>query len=139
MEICWCMDREIHGWGRTKMQFVYSVILAEFCLALSMGSPTFLLLTHEKRVPWRFSCSYRSCWEPKSTLSIWLWFKNWKRIIPWWFYHIHNKIFYLKNSAFWVGFGWLYVWVSWHINLWRLFNVKSIFIQIISSISNNSV
>ena len=33
----------------------------------------------------------------------------------------------------------LVVWVLWRINLCRLFNVKSIFIQIISSISNNSV
>ena len=30
-------------------------------------------------------------------------------------------------------------WFLWHINLCRLFNAKSIFIQIISSISNNSV
>ena len=30
-------------------------------------------------------------------------------------------------------------WVLWHINFSRLFNAKSIFIQIISSISNNSV
>ena len=30
-------------------------------------------------------------------------------------------------------------WVLWHIKLCRLFNAKSIFIQIISSISNNSV
>ena len=30
-------------------------------------------------------------------------------------------------------------WVLWHINLCRLFSAKSIFIQIISSISNNSV
>ena len=35
--------------------------------------------------------------------------------------------------------GWLVVWILWHINLCRLFNVKSIFIQIISSISNNSI
>ena len=37
--------------------------------------------------------------------------------------------------------GWLVVgvWILWHINLCRLFNPKSIFIQIISSISNNSV
>ena len=33
----------------------------------------------------------------------------------------------------------LVVWGLWHINLCRLFNAKSIFIQIISSISNNSV
>ena len=33
----------------------------------------------------------------------------------------------------------LFVWVLWHINLWRLFNAKSIFIRINSSISNNSV
>ena len=30
-------------------------------------------------------------------------------------------------------------WVLWHINLCRLFNAKSIFMQIVSSISNNSV
>ena len=30
-------------------------------------------------------------------------------------------------------------WVLWHINLCRVFNAKSIFIQIISSILNNSV
>ena len=34
---------------------------------------------------------------------------------------------------------WLVVWVLWHINLCRLFNAKSIFIWIISSILNNSV
>ena len=31
------------------------------------------------------------------------------------------------------------VWVLWHINLCKLFDTKSIFIQIIRSISNNSV
>ena len=35
--------------------------------------------------------------------------------------------------------SWLVGWILWHINLCRLFNAKSIFIQIISSISNNSV
>ena len=34
---------------------------------------------------------------------------------------------------------WLVSWVWWHISLCRLFNAKSIFIQIICSISNNSV
>ena len=32
-----------------------------------------------------------------------------------------------------------FVWVLWHINLCRLFNAKLIFMQIVSSISNNSV
>ena len=36
--------------------------------------------------------------------------------------------------------GWLVGWLGfWHINLFRLVNAKSTFIQIISSISNNSV
>ena len=35
--------------------------------------------------------------------------------------------------------GWLVGWILWHINVCRLFKVKSIFIQILSSISNNSV
>ena len=40
----------------------------------------------------------------------------------------------IKNE--WFG---LVGWVLWHINLCRLFNAKSIFMQIVSSISNNSV
>ena len=35
--------------------------------------------------------------------------------------------------------GLLVVWVLWHVNFCWLFNAKSIFIQIISSVSNNSV
>ena len=35
--------------------------------------------------------------------------------------------------------GWLVVWVLWHINLCRLYNTKSIFMQIVSFVSNNSV
>ena len=34
---------------------------------------------------------------------------------------------------------WLVWWVLWHINLCRLFNAKSIFMKVISFISNNSV
>ena len=37
------------------------------------------------------------------------------------------------------GLGWLVCWVLWHINPYRIFNAKSIFMQIVSSISNNSV
>ena len=37
------------------------------------------------------------------------------------------------------GFGCLVGWVLWHINLCRLFNAKSIFMQTASSTSNNSV
>ncbi len=35
--------------------------------------------------------------------------------------------------------SWLVGWILWHINLCRLFNAKSIFIQIVSCISNNLV
>ena len=35
--------------------------------------------------------------------------------------------------------GWLVGWISWRIYLSRVFNDKSIFIQINSSFSNNSV
>ena len=34
--------------------------------------------------------------------------------------------------------GWLVGWILWHINYFRLFKAKSIFIQMNSSISNNS-
>ena len=36
-------------------------------------------------------------------------------------------------------YSWLVVWVLQHFNICRLFNAKSIFMQIVSSISNNSV
>ena len=39
----------------------------------------------------------------------------------------------------WLVVGWLVVGVLWHINPCRLFNAKSIFIQSINSILNNSV
>ncbi len=45
----------------------------------------------------------------------------------------------LKESKIKTKYFCLFVWVLWHINLCRLFNAKSIFIQINSSISNNSV
>ena len=35
--------------------------------------------------------------------------------------------------------SWLAGWVLWHINTYRLFNAKFIFIKINSSISNNSL
>ena len=35
--------------------------------------------------------------------------------------------------------GWLVGWVLWHINLCWLFNTKWIFMQIVSSIENNSI
>ena len=38
----------------------------------------------------------------------------------------------INESSF--GISWLVDWVSWHINLCRLFNAKSIFMQIVSSI-----
>ena len=40
------------------------------------------------------------------------------------------------NAKFWNT--WLVGMVLWHINFFRLFNAKSIFIQIVSSISKNS-
>ena len=43
-----------------------------------------------------------------------------------------------RNKMKEIFISWL-VGFLWHINLCRLFDAKSIFIQIISSISNNSV
>ena len=51
------------------------------------------------------------------------------------FIHICWKIYVFLRQID----GWLVVWVFWHINLSRLFNAKSIFMQIVSSIPNNSV
>ena len=47
-----------------------------------------------------------------------------------------------EKVKIWVWNFWLVGWVGlvlWHINLYRLLYAKSIFIQIISSVSNNSV
>ena len=59
--------------------------------------------------------------------------------------YIHISIVYAylyacggRISA-WVCVSILFVWVLWHYNLFRLFSAKSIFIQINSSISNNSL
>ena len=51
--------------------------------------------------------------------------------------HINN-IGHLMPNPFYLSIC-LFVWVLCHINFCRLFNAKSIFIQINSSISNNSV
>ena len=49
---------------------------------------------------------------------------------------IHIKVNLVSHLA---CARWLVGWVLWQINLCRLFNAKSFFIQIVSSISNNSV
>ena len=54
-----------------------------------------------------------------------------------WGCRIHQLHLYREVWA--PHFLWLFGWVLWHINPCRLFNAKSIFIQINSSLSNNSV
>ena len=51
---------------------------------------------------------------------------------------VWNKTVYMYKNDSLVGLGGLVMYL-WNINLCRLFNAKSIFIQIVSSISNNSV
>ena len=62
--------------------------------------------------------------------------------------HSEKQLKYLRWKEFgscvieWVGHKCLYKlvsWVLWHINPCRLFNAKSIFMQMISSISNDLV
>ena len=53
------------------------------------------------------------------------------------FFRFHFAEFF--HCISWVDCNKLFTCVLWHINHCRLFNVKSIFIQIISSISKNSV
>ena len=53
-----------------------------------------------------------------------------------------NKFNIINKITWFVLVGWLVGWLVgflWHINLCRLLNAKSIFIQIISSVTNNSV
>ena len=65
-------------------------------------------------------------------------------------HNCHRNVTLPSGASLWNGmFGWvegqyttlvwLVIWVLWHIYPCRLFNAKSIFIQVISSISNNSV
>ena len=85
----------------------------------------------------------------QSTLYFW-------NLLPWWIMHFsflnldfhtilftffHPKKFLDTHLPGWKGLAWsvCLFGVLWHINLCRLYNAKSIFIQINSSISNNSV
>ena len=51
---------------------------------------------------------------------------------------INIKVIQVEGEIIYYLLFWV-VWVLCHINLWRLFNAKSVFIQMNSSISNNSV
>ena len=70
-----------------------------------------------------------------------LWSKNLDFFVSFLYERLHSKVSLQcwnheeKNDVIRRLVG----WVLWHINLCRLFNAKSTFIQIISSISNNSV
>ena len=67
------------------------------------------------------------CLDHSSGISIYLMLKKQ--------YNYKSVCIQIKKKALWFPFG----LVLWHINRCRLFNAKSIFIHINSSISNNSV
>ena len=50
---------------------------------------TFLLLINVESFLWRYSRTHCCSWEYKSALSVWLWFKNLKEIVPWWSHNTH--------------------------------------------------
>ena len=54
-------------------------------------------------------------------------------------FHIFMGYFHIFIFLLWSNFFVLFCWVLWHINPCRLFNAKSIFMWITSSISNNLV
>ena len=84
----------------------------------------------------------KSVWFPLRPPDVWLPWENY----PWENYVV---IFALRMSVCAIGrwcylvrtslIGWLLIWILWHINLCRLYNATSIFIQMICFISNNSV
>ena len=62
-------------------------------------------------------------------------------LIPWCSSYWKGRLWVILNYCWstYLFAGWLVGWFLLHINLCRLFNAKSIFMQVISSISNNSV
>ena len=61
--------------------------------------------------------------------------KKWERVSI----KIKGNISCIHDTGPKIGEDYLFVWVLWHINPCSSFNAKSFFIQINSSISNNSV
>ena len=70
-----------------------------------------------------------------STTWWWWWYRRVQIIRIRWEYFERDMHFQIICFRF----GWFVGWVLWHINICWLFNAKSIFMQIVSSISNNSV
>ena len=65
-----------------------------FCLFMSAG-----------RFLWRFPYTRCSCWENKTSLSVWLQFKNLNWLILLWSHHMHCITFLPWSSTFGVGCG----------------------------------
>ena len=79
-----------------------------------------------KYLSWSCLCVKRYVWKFLVLIN-----NTWNHITEW------KHIVILKLDDWLIG-SWLVVWVLWHIKLCRLFNAKSNFMQIVSSISNNS-
>ena len=99
---------------------------------------------HSSQMPW----TSKFLTNLKILLLFWNVLKvNFLRCLAWKIFKELNVVF--SNTKYlllhrlrqdFAKFDWLFVfWVCWHINLCKLFNAKCIFIQINSSISNNSV
>ena len=100
------------------------------CLPLALTPASCLPLTNwlKPPVPWLYHCSTFTCFRCSSAYL--------HRCISW--LTTRSRVNMLQNEKTFVG-ELVVVWVLWHINFCRLFNAKSILIQIINSISNNSV
>ena len=68
---------------------------------------------------------------------IFMYFANPSTIDEIW--HKANFFGGVQHLVYFSQFELMVGWVLWHINLCRSFNAKSIFMQIVSSFSNNSV
>ena len=58
-----------------------------------------------------FLCTHCNCWEYKSTLNVWVQFKNSKWIIPWGSHYTNSIIFLSWSSALW-GRLWRFILVN---------------------------
>ena len=127
----------------TRICHVLYCIITRLYLLILIWDKFLLLLSrvYHPEVKWRKNMSFhklptmRRTWHKINFQEEYSWFEfsfpsPWLVVLP----KLKNPV-YLTILAC----TWLVGWVLQHINLCNLFNAKSIFIQIISSIWNNSV
>ena len=146
-----------------SLPIVQTLLLVTFAYSLCSEAVIMRQLRRWKRL-WRKSLTrshnrtsmgpFRSCWNDTSALQpeeiaskgtrVSCVYYQWKcpyekSLETYLMVLVYSCIMQLLYWWWLIVFIYLFVWILWHINPCRLFNAKSIFIQINSSISNFSV